>query len=224
MREYLFEMHAHTGEVSPCAQVQARELVERYIGEGYDGLVVTDHMSPAVFSGHNEAAWEEKVALFLSGYRKARDAAGGRITVLCGMEIAFQNETNDYLVYGITENFLLTNPELLTLGLKRFSLLAASENLLVFQAHPFRMNMKVANWRLLDGIEVYNGNSSHNSNNDIARLWAEKHRLRMLSGSDFHRFFGMSPGGVYFPEEINNNRELVAALNKNEYRLKQPDK
>lgn len=220
MREYLFEMHAHTAEVSPCAQVPAKELVERYIGEGYDGLVITDHMSPAVFSGRADAVWEEKTAFFLSGYRKARDAARGRITVLCGMEIAFQNETNDYLVYGITERFLLANPDILSLGLKRFSLLAAGEGLPLFQAHPFRVNMKVANWRLLDGIEVYNGNSSHNSNNDIARLWAEKHRLRMLSGSDFHRFFGMSPGGVYFPEPIVDNHALVAALKSNIYRLK----
>lgn len=220
MREYLFEMHAHTSEVSPCAQVPACEVVERYIGEGYDGLVITDHMSPTVFAGHSFDTWEEKVSYFLTGYRKARDAARGRITVLFGMEIAFQNETNDYLVYGITEKFLLSNPDNIPMGFKRFSQLAAREGLPVFQAHPFRIGMKVANWRLLDGIEVYNGNSSHNSNNDIARLWAQKHRLRMLSGSDFHRFFGASPGGVYFPKKINGNRELVAALKENDYRLK----
>jgi len=220
MREYLFEMHAHTAEVSPCAQVPAQDVVERYIGEGYDGLVITDHMSPAVFTDYADAAWKDKVDYFTAGYRKARAAAHGRITVLCGMEIAFQNETNDYLVYGITERFLLANPDIIAMGLKRFSLLAAAEGLPLFQAHPFRVNMKVANWRLLDGIEVYNGNSSHNSNNDIARLWAEKHRLRMLSGSDFHRFFGMSPGGVYFPGPVTNNRELTDALKKNNYRLK----
>ena len=176
-------------------------------------------MSPAVFADYADAALKDKVDYFTTGYRSARRGARQNHRAL-RMEIAFQNETNDYLVYGITERFLLANPDIISMGLKRFSLLAAAEGLPLFQAHPFRVNMKVANWRLLDGIEVYNGNSSHNSNNDIARLWAEKHRLRMLSGSDFHRFFGMSPGGVYFPGPVTNNRELTDALKKNNYRLK----
>ena len=37
------EMHAHDCEVSPCAVIKAKELVDGYKEAGYDGIVITNH-------------------------------------------------------------------------------------------------------------------------------------------------------------------------------------
>ncbi len=220
MKQYLYEIHAHTSDVSPCAHVKPEKVVEFYQNEGYDGIVITDHMSPVVFKRMAGEPWQIKVDYFLSGYRKALSHAHPGFSVLPGMELCFINDSNDYLVYGFDEDFLYRHEDLTNMNLRQFRKIADDNGLLIFQAHPFRKNMRVVEPRLLDGIEVYNGNSSHNSNNDIAILWADKYGLLKISGSDFHRFFGMRPGGLYFPYSIKTNAELVEALRSKEYKIR----
>ncbi len=220
MADFLLEMHAHTSEVSPCAFVTADKVVEVYIAERYNGIVITNHMCKHTFKNIPHLTWKEKVDYFLQGYRLAKDCSGKDFSVMLGMEICFSNESNDYLVYGLNEDFLYNNDGIIEMGLKNFKELAEKNGLLVFQAHPFRKGMRITDHHLLDGIEVYNGNSSHNSSNDIAMAWASKFSLKIISGSDFHCFFGMHPGGIYFSERITTNAELMQALRKNEYKLR----
>lgn len=44
MKEYLFEMHAHTSQTSRCGEVPAEQVVNTFKNLGYDGIVITDHM------------------------------------------------------------------------------------------------------------------------------------------------------------------------------------
>ena len=219
MNEFLLETHAHTSEVSPCAYLTAEETVSKYIVEDYNGLVVTNHLSANTFMKMPYASWREKTEYFLKGYRNAKHYAQDIINIFLGVEISFPGDPNDYLVYGMDEDFLLNQSTILELGLNRFKITAEENNLLIFQAHPFRCGMRIAECKHLDGIEVYNGNSSHNSNNDIADYWAETNNLRKLSGSDFHCYFGMQPGGILLKEKIKTNAELVEVLRKGEYTL-----
>lgn len=220
MKENLFEMHAHTSEVSTCATAKAEDVIKIYYESGYKGLVLTDHMNASTFSGMENASWREIIEHYLTGYRKIKSVAPPDFTVLLGMELTFSQNYNDYLVYGIDEDFLYNNENLMDMGISDFRKLADKNNLMIFQAHPFRVCMTVTDPNLLDGIEVYNGNSSHNSNNDIANLWADKYGLKKVSGSDFHYFWGMAPGGVYFQNEIKSNADLINALHSNEYALR----
>ena len=82
--------------------------------------------------------------------------------------------------------------------------------------------MTVVNPYLLDGIEVYNGNASHNSRNSVAYEWARVHGRMMLSGTDNHEPFRSTPGGVYFEERPKNEKELVQMLKAQKYKLKLP--
>ena len=220
MNNYLLETHSHTSEVSPCAYLNAEKTISAYIAEGYNGIVITNHLSANTFKYMSHSSWSEKVDYFLNGYRKAKRFASDSFSVYLGFEISFFNDPNDYLVYGADEGFLLKHESIHDLNLKEFKSLAEESNLLVFQAHPFRSGMRITDYRNLDGIEVYNGNSSHNSNNDIALLWAETHKLRKISGSDFHYYFGMHPGGIILRQEIKTNAELVKVLRNGEYKLK----
>ena len=40
---------------------------------------------------------------------------------------------------------------------------------------------------LLDGLEVFNGNNTHDSHNALADYWADMNGLIKTSGSDFHK-------------------------------------
>ena len=221
MERYLYEMHAHTSDVSPCASVPAQEVVCVYEEAGYTGLVLTDHMSKRIFrqSGapDESAPWKEKVDFFLRGYRKAKKSARN-IQVLLGMEICFYENENDYLVYGFQEDFLYENPDLLHLGIAAFSKLAHENGLFIYQAHPFRNKMTVVSPSLLDGIEVHNANPNHDSRNDIALQWANKFGLKMVSGSDFHESGAHARGGIILPEFVTTEKELIGFL-KNDPQL-----
>lgn len=224
MSEFLYEMHTHTRETSRCAAVDAHEVVREYINAGYDGIVITDHMSPSTFArfkGTN-MSWKEKVDLFLSGYHEALEAADGRINILLGMELRFDapDNINDYLVYGLTEEFLYEHPDILNMKLRDFSILAHENKMLIYQAHPFRYGMKVVDPKYLNGVEVYNGNPRHRSNNSIADMWAKKHDLLRSSGSDYHEENDVGRGGMYFSREIKDNETLVRELLHGEQRLK----
>ncbi len=219
MNKFLLETHAHTSEVSPCAYKTAAETVATYIAEGYNGLVITNHLSENTFIHMMNASWNQKAEYFLKGYRNATHYAQDKINIFLGVEVSFPGDPNDYLVYGIDEDFILNQSIILELGLKRFKKIAEENNLLIFQAHPFRCGMRITECKYLDGIEVYNGNSSHNSNNDIADYWAEANNMRKLSGSDFHYYFGMHPGGICCKDKIKTNAELVEVLRKGKYTL-----
>lgn len=217
-------MHFHTKNTSNCANVKAEDAVEEYIKAGYDGIVVTDHLSPSTYMkyGRELLPWKKKVDFFLRGYKAAKKTAAGRINIILGMELRFRTSEgdNDYLVYGINEEFLYNTPHLLEMNIKKFYEIAHKNGFLVFQAHPFRVGMKVTNPNFIDGVEIFNGNPRHNSSNDIAEMWAKKYNLMVTSGSDYHEFEDLGTGGIWFNKEIKDNKTLIAEMLKNDYDIK----
>lgn len=224
MKKYLYEMHFHTKNTSNCANVKAKDAVEEYIKAGYDGIIVTDHMSTSTYMkfGRELLSWKKKVDFFLRGYKEALETANGRINVLLGMELRFKTSEgeNDYLVYGINEDFLYNSPNILNLNSKKFYEECQKNGFLVFQAHPFRVGMKVTNPKYLDGVEIFNGNPRHNSSNDIAEAWAKKYDLMVTSGSDYHEYEDLGSGGIWFNKEIKDNKTLIEELKKRDYEIK----
>ena len=213
MSSFRMDMHVHTKNVSSCGKVGARDLVSMYKASGYDAVVITDHYYRGYFDGLGDLGWAAKIDRFLAGYREARDV-GQKIglAVLLGMELRFQDSDNDYLVYGVTEDFLKENPSLFTMGLERFHRFSRAQNILIYQAHPFRPGMTAANPDWLDGAEVYNGNARHDSRDGLAYQFALRHRLAMVSGSDFHQPEDLGRGGLVLAAEVDSNAALVAVL------------
>ena len=210
---YQFDLHCHTKGVSKCGTVLPEEGARLYIEAGYSGVVITNHFNRYTFDVMPEgSSWDETMDFYLSGWKRFRDGAGGRLTVLLGMEIRFDENENDYLVYGVTEELLRAHPEFLEMDAAAFSAFARQEGLLFYQAHPFRNGMSVVNPQLLDGIETYNGHPRHESRNDIAMAWAEKYGLQQISGSDFHDPDGYALGGILTKELIRSQKDLLKAL------------
>lgn len=217
MTVYKYDTHVHTSEVSPCGKVPAAEAVRLYKDAGYEGIVITDHYFDLYFEMMGYISWDKKTDYYLEGYKSALEEGKAiGLKVVLGMELRFSENINDYLVFGIDEEFIRTNKELYRLGLKKFRALTKDKGIMIFQAHPFRRGMVLAPPELLDGIEVYNGNPRHDSHNDMAYGYAQKNGLLMLSGSDFHQTVDLARGGIITSVKINDSHELVDTIRNDE--------
>ena len=61
MKEYLFEMHAHTSQTSRCGEVPAEQVVNTFKNLGYDGIVITDHMHTGTSHGRRKRIISSRV-------------------------------------------------------------------------------------------------------------------------------------------------------------------
>ncbi len=217
---YKIDTHVHTAEVSPCGSIQAKKLVNMYGEMAYDGLIITDHYGDYFFKNHEKLCWNDEMDKLLMGYNIAKEEAKKvGLVVLLGIELNFVWSTNDYLVYGIDENFLKENKDLHKLELSIVKELIKQQGGVIYQAHPFRPGMSVVEPALLDGIEVYNGNLRHNSRNDLAFSYAKEHGLKMLSGSDFHEEEDLARGGIMTEKKITSIDEFIEILTTEDYKL-----
>lgn len=222
---YLIDTHVHTAESSNCGRVPAEKQVEYYKGAGYSGIVITDHFCPGKPNLEKSPSekWSDCLDAHEKGFLAAKSFETPDFRVYYGMEIRFKGSDNDYLVFGADRAFFDAHEELTEQeDAAYFSSLARSEGMAFYQAHPFRNHMVIVDPGLLDGIEVYNGNSGHNSRNDIAEMWAEKYHLRRLSGTDCHTRWMASPGGIFLERLPKDEKELASMLLNNEYRLRTP--
>ena len=218
----LFEMHTHTRENDIVVTLDAPDIVDMYHQKGYEGMVITNHLfglSLEWYRDELEGAPHDKVVQrYLRGYYAAKER-GERygMQILLGLELRFDGTINDYLVYGIDEDFLYNSPPLNTLELKSF-LKLLPENALVYQAHPFRNGMNVTDPGLLYGVEVYNGGTP-DDRNEFADMWADRYSLNKISGSDYHHPSHLAKGGVDFDNRVTSINELVTELKAGRYRL-----
>jgi len=224
---YKTELHLHTAEVSNCAKVPAKDSADLYAAAGYSTVVVTNHMSKFTYKNKNfdysEMPWADKCDFFMNGYHTMVEAAAGRFNVLFGMELRSNTDDNDYLIYGMTEEFMRATPKMMDMPLKELVPAVREAGMLFFQAHPFRNGMKVKNPELLDGIEIYNGHPDHDSRNDIAVLWAKKFNLLVSGGSDFHNPHHMPTAGIETDFVITSNEQLLKVLREGNFTLIRSD-
>lgn len=219
MKQYKYELHAHTSEVSSCSILQAKELVSLYAAHGYDGLLITDHMYRGYCQRYEN--WDACVNDFWFGFQTAKkhgDSLG--ITVVPGMEITFEESGNDYLIIGLDEAMLRNMPHPYTLGLEKFYK-QYGDQVLIVQAHPYRGG-KENNIRpqFLHGVEGINCNPRHNNHNEKAmQLFYQNPHLLCTCGSDTHEHEDVGQATVLFPERLDTSAALRAVLLSGNYRL-----
>lgn len=221
---YKYELHAHTHECDRGAALGARELVRLYKDAGYDGMVITDHYIDLFYNRWfpeevADLTHKQQVARWLRGYYTAREE-GEKIgfTVLPGAEVRFDGYPNDYLLYGLHEDFFDTVPRLNELKNVTELLALLPEQVCVVQAHPFRDGMAVANPRGLFGLEVFNG-GTEKFRNQLAGQFAEHYGLAKTSGSDIHNRNRLAKGGIITTRRIQTPEDLAAVLRSGEYSL-----
>jgi len=215
------DLHVHTSEISGCANISGEEVVRLYAEAGYDAIVITNH-----FASYNQRRFERADLDFFAEYAKAfrfAEEAGQKygIKVFCGYELRFDENENDYLVYGMDlETAARDGASFFKMGPREFSAYAKEHGILFYQAHPFRNHMTVTNPNYLIGIEVRNGNPRHDSRNDIAAAWANRFpHLKKIGGSDFHQREDLAISGIETKKNVETMEDLVGVLTSGEYRV-----
>jgi len=231
---FKYEMHVHSVDVSPCASATAEDLVARFTEKGYTGINLTNHWNPGVFKsrGLTEKNAEELAEYYLNGYRRLKEAAGDKLDIFCGMELAMKGSANDYLVYGVTREMLLELGPYFGYGKREDVIkIVHSHGGLIFHAHPFRKWMTVFPDQLynkegepydpdkFDGIEGINYGSNDRYSNDMALDWSEHYKVRNITGSDYHNKSGRPYGGVFLPRRAKDMADFVDMVRRGEYAL-----
>ena len=216
---YKTELHMHTNNISVCAHATPEQAILSYQKSGYRTIVVTNHMNRPAFSHMEKAPWEEKIAWFLQEQKRIQQYATADFSILTGFELRFDENHNDYLIYGASDEFLLRHGDLMSMTLQEFRPLAQENGILIYQAHPFRHKMTLMDETLLDGLEAYYGNERHQSHNFLTVTWANYTHLSMISGSDYHRPHDPCNGGILTPEPITDISGLMKVLKECSYQL-----
>lgn len=181
---YKTELHCHTSGASACSQITVSEMVITYKYAGYSGITLTNHFQPYL---QTRLGYKKYVDNYIAEYHKLREKGESEgIKVYLGMEIRFEENDNDYLVYGIDEDFIRLGVSQKMKTLSDFVSASKSEKNLIIQAHPFRNGMTLMPSELLDGIEVYNLHPNHNSRVGFAAKYAEEIKGVFTCGTDFH--------------------------------------
>lgn len=221
---YRLELHCHNSEVSACAHCPAETLIRRYLQAGYHGVVSTNHINRGTYARMEEWSWEQKIDYFMRGFEALQKASPDDFDVLLGCEINLTPVgwpayiPNDYLIYGVTEEWLRKTGDMRLMTLEELSQSARAAGFLIVHAHPFRCGTVMANPNFLDGFEVFNGNARHDSHNDLSAFWCKRNQKIPTSGSDFHQTDDPACGGIETLERIRDNASLLRVLRSGEYR------
>ena len=220
---YKTELHCHSSDVSSCARADAAMITELFSKAGYTSLVLTNHFNSYTYNHLKSQSWSDFMDKYMAGVKNLRAAAEGKMNILLGIELRNESSCNDYLIYGLSEEFLRKNEFFYNHSLSEIHSAVKDEGAILIQAHPFRNGMTVVNPEDLDGVEIFNGHHGHDSRNKIAAMWAEKYNLVTTAGTDFHYTHSVPNGGILTDEPVTSEKQLVEILKSGSYTLIKED-
>ncbi len=186
----LVDIHLHTSDFSACSQIIFEEAVQKAKHMGLDGICVTDHES--------------------RGWAGVAEQMAQRYDILIIVGVEILTYEGDILVYGVKEL-----PQHKMHAQDLIDYVAARKGAAV-AAHPFRDNGRglgktLAEMVGLTGIEVYNGNTTIEHNNQ-AYFLAQQLGLPLFGGSDAHRLSQVGCYATLFEEAVSSEEDLVREM------------
>ena len=186
--KYRIEMHAHTKPMSTCSSVSPDEMVELYHQKGYDGVVVANHFSNYSLNKMEGLDKEGYIDAFLKDFADAQKAAEKHgMTIYLGCELRFDENDNDYLIYGVDRDILYKCYDYMDKEIATFRKEVSLNDSVIMQAHPFRGTVNLVDPTLLDGMEMLNMHPWFNPLPSKTVQYTYENNLKIkTAGSDFH--------------------------------------
>lgn len=212
------DLHIHTTGFSFCGKLSAAQIVDFYKQAGYDAIVITNHFNSTSKQWFLEHGGTDYHKSYFDTIRQAAELGEKcGLTVLGAFELRFDESENDYLAYGMTEEQCIDHEKIFSMTAAEFGTFARDNDILFYQAHPFRNRMTVVPPEHLFGIEVLNTHPRHDSRNDIALAWAEKYNLHKIAGSDCHQIQDVGTSAIFTDYPVKNMSDLVHVLKNDLY-------
>ncbi len=214
---FYYELHSHTTAASLCSIVDPEAYVKFYLNMGYSGMVVTDHFYHGNTSVNRRLPWDMFIDEYCEGYYRAkREGDKYGFTVFFGFEQKFYDGNDEYIVLGISPEWLKNHPEIRDMQRIEFFKIIREVGGFVIQAHPFRERHYISDIRLslnyVDAVEVFNlGDTDEQSRRSYE--YAKNLGLPMTSGTDIHSIHDREVvGGVGFEKKISTIEELIEEI------------
>jgi len=214
---FFYELHAHTNAASLCSIVEPEDYIQFYMERGYSGMVITDHFYHGNTSINRRLPWEMFIDEFCEGYYRAKREGDKRnFTVLFGFEQKFTDGTDEYIILGISPEWLKEHPEIRDMKRAPFFKTIKEAGGFIIQAHPYRVRYYVSDIKLsldcVDAIEVLNlGDDDKYSRRSYE--YASNLGLPMTAGTDIHSKENRDEvAGVALEREIFTVEELIAEI------------
>lgn len=221
---YKYELHMHTREGSACARKSVVQMIKHYHELGFSGAVVTNHFIGGNTSVDRSLYWEDFVNEFSRGYFDGQKTARELdFDLLFGLEQGY-GEGREFLVYGITPEFLLTRPFLRNAGADVWSSEVRKVGGVIIAAHPFRNRPYIKNpdkapdMTLFDGVEGYNFCNKPEENEKAAAVFSKMDTL-IIAGNDFHDDNFKDCFATAFEKRAKTEKELAKMLIENNFEL-----
>ncbi len=208
------DAHVHSCGISLCSHLDYKQIVAEKKKLGYDGVILTNHCQKWYYPPEEHAAFMEKV---IAEYRAAADYAQTQdFRVWLGLEVSlYEPHYSDWLLYGVTEEFLRATPCLYQLNQQELFTLCEKWGVLLVQAHAFRSGHSPCDPKYMHGIEI-NCNGSDINNVALVEEFATKHKLLITCGVDYHQVCHDYVGGMFVGADCNSSVDFVKEIVKQE--------
>ncbi len=224
---YLYETHLHTSVGSACGKNTPQEMVQAAKDAGYTGIIITEHNWGGNTAVDGSLPWGQWVTEFTRGYYEAREFGSSiGLDVFWGYEAGFRGTNfagTEYLIYGITPEWLMAHPEIRDMGAKEHLQTVRAAGAVVVHAHPYREASYIPEIRLtpnwVDAVEAVNAHHSNSRSkshvslkyDEDARRYAADNRLPITAGSDIHTT-NLLGGGVAFRTRLESVFDYCDAI------------
>lgn len=208
--------HVHSSGVSKCSSATVQAIVDMKMSQGYDGVVLTNHCQPWYYEPPFHTIFMRKVIAEYKEMQAYANPLGFR--VLLGLEVTCSRPVySDWLLYGVTEEFLLQSPCLHALSQEELFNYCKEHGVVMVQAHPFR-NGGALKERMLNtytdfmhGIEI-NCTPCDLENWEAVVETAKKYALLTTCGTDYHSADRTFRGGTFVPDWVFTAEDLAKYL------------
>jgi len=211
---YRFELHAHTSPASGCAEIAPEEVVRRYSELGYSGIAITNHFCPDDAEDKNEF-----LRVFFDDFYRARETGEKLgVKVIFGAELNFFNENNnDYLLFGINEENLREIYDYMSTTIDEFVAKCKNDKMFLCHAHPYRQKEIILRPELIDGFEGINIHPHHNSKVALAARYAKENNLILTCGTDYHHNTHEGLSAMRFNKLPSDTYEIAEILKEDDF-------
>ncbi len=202
--------HTHSKGISLCSEADVKGIIDMRESAGYDGIVLTNHCQPWYYPAEEHKNYIERA---IEEYHRAKAYGESKnFRVYLGIEVTLlQPQYADWLLYGVTEEFLRNSPCLYQLSQKQLFEICEQAGILLVQAHPYRGEQRPGDPNYMHGIEI-NCTAGDAEKAALVEAFAAENHLLVTCGTDFHGVERETIGGIFLPEACQTATDLAAYL------------
>ncbi len=199
--------HVHSKGISLCSLVTCEQLIDQKLALGYDGAVLTNHCQQWYYPAEEHQNYIERVIEEFQRGKQYADEKNFRFYL--GLEVTLtQPHYADWLLYGITEEFLRQTPCLYQLTQEELFRLCEGAGIVLVQAHPFRQGTAPADPIFMHGVEI-NCTDCDLDKVELVKEFAAAHNLLVTCGTDYHSEARQYKGGIFLPKSCFSAKDIA---------------